>query len=166
MFLNRILAPTVGAKDGTLTLSQGCKSGASQKILWEQVVTCSAHFTENFKTNLAEYWGAVHGRSSSLPDYLTKCFESWCSAAVVSCIGVCYQDKFWFVVYTLLRWRLPRISLTLCNLDCDAEAECFLHLQKKKKNGRGRGYQSYVILQCVPPYDGLSWHRIERGQLR
>ena len=139
---------------------KGCNSGASQKILWEQVVTCSAHFTENFKTNLAEYWGAVHGWSSSLPDYLTKCFESWCSAAVVSCIGVCYQDKFWFVVYTLLRWRLPRISLTLCNLDCDAEAECFLHLQKKKKR-EGEG-----IPKLRNPAVCASLRRIELAQNR
>ena len=32
VFLNGILAPTVGAKDGTLTL-KGCNSGASQRIL-------------------------------------------------------------------------------------------------------------------------------------
>ena len=49
---------------------KGCNSGASQKILWEQVVTCSGHSKEHFKTNLAEYWGGgVHGRSSYLPDY-------------------------------------------------------------------------------------------------
>ena len=36
---------------------KGCNSGASQKILWKQVVTCSAHSKEHFKTNLAEYWG-------------------------------------------------------------------------------------------------------------
>ncbi len=36
---------------------KGCNSGASQKILWEQVVTCSGHSKEHFKTNLAEYWG-------------------------------------------------------------------------------------------------------------
>ena len=36
---------------------KGCNSGASQKILWKQVVTCSAHSTEHFKTNLAEYRG-------------------------------------------------------------------------------------------------------------
>ena len=35
---------------------KGRNSGASQKILWEQVVTCSAHSKEHFKTNLAEYW--------------------------------------------------------------------------------------------------------------
>ena len=52
-FLNRILAP-----------------GAFQKILWKQVVTCSAHSKKHFKTNLAEYWGeGVHGRSSYFPDY-------------------------------------------------------------------------------------------------
>ena len=48
---------------------KGCNSGASQQILWEQVVTCSAHSKEHFKTNLAEYWRGVHGRSSCLPDY-------------------------------------------------------------------------------------------------
>ena len=49
---------------------KGCDSGASQKILWEQVVTCSGRSKEHFKTNLAEYWGGggVHGRSSYLPD--------------------------------------------------------------------------------------------------
>ena len=48
---------------------KGCNSGASQKILWEQVVTCLGHSKEHFKTNLAEYWeGGVHGRSSYLPD--------------------------------------------------------------------------------------------------
>ena len=47
---------------------KGCNSGASQKILWEQVVTCSAHSKKHFKTNLAEYWGGMHGRSSYLPD--------------------------------------------------------------------------------------------------
>ena len=41
VFLNRILAPTVCAKDGTLTLR--VVTGAFQKILWEQVVTCSGH---------------------------------------------------------------------------------------------------------------------------
>ena len=48
-----------------------CNSNASQKILWKQVVTCSGHSTEHFKTNLAEYWGwgGVHGMSSYLPDY-------------------------------------------------------------------------------------------------
>ena len=35
---------------------KGCNSGASQKILWKQVVTCSAHSEEHFKTSLAEYW--------------------------------------------------------------------------------------------------------------
>ena len=49
---------------------KGCHSGASQKILWKQVVTCSAHSKKHFKTNLAEYWGeGVHGRSSYFPDY-------------------------------------------------------------------------------------------------
>ena len=49
---------------------RGCNSGASQKILWKQVVTCSAHSKKHFKTNLAEYWGeGVHGRSSYVPDY-------------------------------------------------------------------------------------------------
>ena len=71
VFLNRILAPTVGAKDGTLTLR--AVTDASQKILWEQVVTCSRHSKEHFKTNLAEYWGrgwglGVPGRSGYLPD--------------------------------------------------------------------------------------------------
>ena len=49
---------------------KGCNSGASQKILWEQTVTCSGHVKEHFKTNLAEYWGGggVHGRSSYHPD--------------------------------------------------------------------------------------------------
>ena len=48
---------------------KGCNSGASQKILWEQIVTCSAHSKEHFKTNLAEYWWegeGLHGRSSYL----------------------------------------------------------------------------------------------------
>ena len=51
---------------------KGCNSGASQKILWKQIVTCSAHSKEHFKTNLAEYWGGggcTVGRSSYLPDY-------------------------------------------------------------------------------------------------
>ena len=51
MFFSRILAPTVGAKDGTLTLR------AVTPVRPEQVVTCSAHSNEHFKTNLAEYWG-------------------------------------------------------------------------------------------------------------
>ena len=45
---------------------KGCNSGASQKILWEQVVTCSAHSKEHFKTNLAEYWeGCTVGQVTS-----------------------------------------------------------------------------------------------------
>ena len=57
---------------------KGCDSGASQKILWEQVVTCSGHSKEHFKTNLAEYWGReVHGRSSYLPDY-GQCPTTFC----------------------------------------------------------------------------------------
>ena len=44
------------SKDGTLTL-KGCNSGASQKILWKQNVTCLAHSKKHFKTNLAENWG-------------------------------------------------------------------------------------------------------------
>ena len=57
---------------------KGCNSGASQKILWEQVVTCSGHSKEHFKTNLAEYWGReVHGRSSYLPDY-GQCPTTFC----------------------------------------------------------------------------------------
>ena len=51
VLINRILAPTVGAKDGTLTLR------AVTLVRPEQVVTCSAHSNEHFKTNLAEYWG-------------------------------------------------------------------------------------------------------------
>ena len=77
MFLNHILVPTVGAKDGNLTL-RAVTLGASQKILWEQVVTCSGHSKEHFKTNLAEYWGReVHGRSSYLPDY-GQCPTTFC----------------------------------------------------------------------------------------
>ena len=52
------------SKDGSLTL-KGCNSGASQKILWEQVVTCSAHSKEHFKTNLAEYWGGGGGEKGA-----------------------------------------------------------------------------------------------------
>ena len=55
---------------------KGWNSCASQKILWEQVVTCSAHSNskEHFRTNLFEYWGrGVHGRSSYLPAYLLSC---------------------------------------------------------------------------------------------
>ena len=49
---------------------KGCSSGASQKISWEQVVTCLAHSTEHSKTSLAEYHpgGWMHGRSSYLSD--------------------------------------------------------------------------------------------------
>ena len=40
---------------------KGCNSGVSQKILWEQVVTCSAHSKEHSKTHLAEYWAGRRG---------------------------------------------------------------------------------------------------------
>ena len=53
---------------------KGCNSGASQKILWKQIVTCLAHSKERFKTNLAEYWGGggctvgqVTSRTNSSP---------------------------------------------------------------------------------------------------
>ena len=71
-FFNRIFASAVSAKDDTLTWYrlEGCNSSASQRILWEQAVTCSAHSKKHFKTNLAEYWGegGGHGRSIYLPD--------------------------------------------------------------------------------------------------
>ena len=60
VFLNRVLAPTVGAKDGALTLR--IVTGAFQKILWEQVVTCSALSKKHFETNLTQYWRV--GRSA------------------------------------------------------------------------------------------------------
>ena len=67
---SRVLASSVGVKDGTLTTSlKGCNSGASQKISWEQLVTCSAHSKEHFTTSLADTGGGwVHGRSSFLSD--------------------------------------------------------------------------------------------------
>ena len=64
---------------------KGCNSGASQKILWEQVVTCLAHSKEHFKTNLAEYLegGGVHGRSSYLPDYSEEATQTSRKCCVV-----------------------------------------------------------------------------------
>ena len=54
VFLNRVLAPTVGAKDGTLTL-RAVTLVHPKNILWEEVVTCLGHSKKHFKTNLAEY---------------------------------------------------------------------------------------------------------------
>ena len=62
---NRILAPPVGAKDGALTLR--IVTGAFQKILWEQVVTCSALSKKHFETNLTQYWRV--GRSARSVSY-------------------------------------------------------------------------------------------------
>ena len=45
---------------------KGCNSGASQKILWKQVVTCSAHSKKHCKTNLAENLGGGGGVGGSL----------------------------------------------------------------------------------------------------
>ena len=56
------LASSVSVKDGTLTSM--AVTGASQKISWEQLVTCLAHSKEYFKTSLAAYRG-----SSYLSDY-------------------------------------------------------------------------------------------------
>ena len=53
VFFNSILAPTVGAKDGTLTL-RAVALVHPKRFFWEQNVTCSAHFKEHAKTNLAE----------------------------------------------------------------------------------------------------------------
>ena len=50
---------------------KGCNSGASQKISWEQLVTCLTHSKEHCKTSLAEYCVlGVHGRSGYLSDYI------------------------------------------------------------------------------------------------
>ena len=43
MFLNRALSSTGGIKDGTPDYVKGYNSGASLRILWKQVVTCSGH---------------------------------------------------------------------------------------------------------------------------
>ena len=59
---SRALASKVGVKDGTLTTSlKGCNSGASQKISWEQLATCSAHSKEHFTTSLADTGGGWVG---------------------------------------------------------------------------------------------------------
>ena len=72
-FKSGVFEPHFGAysrRERRYPYIKGCDSDASQKILWEQVVTCSAHSKKHFKTNLVEYWGGrVHGRSSYLPDY-------------------------------------------------------------------------------------------------
>ena len=59
-FKSGVFQPHFGAYsrcDRRYPYIRGCNSGASQKILWEQVVTCSAHSKKHFKTNLAEYRG-------------------------------------------------------------------------------------------------------------
>ena len=54
---------------------KGCVFGTSQKISWEQLVTCLAHSKEHCKTSLAEYWGS----SRYLSDYKESdpCMEYW-----------------------------------------------------------------------------------------
>ena len=55
-FKSGVFEPHFGAFgrcEGRSLYTKGCNSGASQKILWEQVVTCSAHSKKHFKTNLA-----------------------------------------------------------------------------------------------------------------
>ena len=54
---------------------KGCNSGASQKILWEQVVTCSGHSKKHFITNLAEYWG---GGGVCTVGQITSRTTGWC----------------------------------------------------------------------------------------
>ena len=75
-FKSGVFQPHFGAYsrcDRRYPYIKGRNSGASQKILWEQVVTCSAHSKEHFKTNLAEYWrrggctvGQVTSRTTSI----------------------------------------------------------------------------------------------------
>ena len=58
---------------------KGWNSGASQRILSEQVVMCLAHSKERFKTSFVEYWGWgwgwVQGRSLPL-----RAGGGWCTA--------------------------------------------------------------------------------------
>ena len=59
-FKSGVFEPHFGAnsrRERRYPYIKGCDSDASQKILWEQVVTCSGHSEEHFKTNLAEYLG-------------------------------------------------------------------------------------------------------------
>ena len=58
-FKSDVFQPHFGAdsrRERRYPYIKGCNSGTSQKILWEQIVTCSEHSKEHFKTNLAEYW--------------------------------------------------------------------------------------------------------------
>ena len=59
---------------------KGCIFGASQKISWEQLVTCLAHSKEHCKTSLAEYWGRgapVGHVTSRTTKKVTHCMEYW-----------------------------------------------------------------------------------------
>ena len=68
-FKSGVFEPRFGAysrRERRYPYIKGCNSGTSQKILWEQIVTCSEHSKEHFKTNLAEYWeGCTVGQVTS-----------------------------------------------------------------------------------------------------
>ena len=73
---------------------KGCNSGAPQKVLWEQIVACSAHSKKHFKTNLAEYWGGggfTVGQVTSRTIFLPSASES---NTLVVCLTRLSQPQF------------------------------------------------------------------------
>ena len=79
---------------------KGCNSGASQKISWEQLVTCLAHCKEHSETSLAEYWGRwgctvgqVTSRTISFTFVLSFCLQQLSCNPVSPCESL-YLELF------------------------------------------------------------------------
>ena len=81
-FKSGVFQPHLGAYsrwERRYPYTKGCNSGPPQKILWKQVVTCSAHSKKHFKINLVEYWG----RECTVGQVTSRtmccfCRSSWC----------------------------------------------------------------------------------------